>query len=164
MNYIFQDWRANHLNGKGRVILVLFRLGQIIRRDKVLKIIFLPFLVFLKLFLDWFLNVDIPFKTKIGKGCVIYHGHALVINSDVKIGENSVLRHCVTIGNKGEGEGFNTPVIGNNVDIGSNSVIIGGITIGNNVIIGAGAVVVKNIPDNSIVVGNPGKILKKKYE
>jgi acetyltransferase-like isoleucine patch superfamily enzyme len=51
--------------------------------------------------------------------------------------------------------------IGNNVQIGANSVILKGITIGNNVIIGALSLVNKDIPDNCIAVGNPCKIIKQ---
>jgi len=54
----------------------------------------------------------------------------------------------------------NAPIIGDNVTIGANVVIIGDITIGNNVIVGAGSVVTKSILDNCIVVGNPARILK----
>lgn len=50
--------------------------------------------------------------------------------------------------------------IGNNVFIGYEAVILPGITIGNNVIIGARAVVTKNIPDGSVVVGIPARIIK----
>ncbi|WGE49855.1 sugar O-acetyltransferase [Actinobacillus equuli subsp. haemolyticus] len=46
-------------------------------------------------------------------------------------------------------------VIGNNVWIGGNSVVMPNVTIGNNVVIGAGSVVTKDIPDNYIAVGNP---------
>ena len=56
----------------------------------------------------------------------------------------------------------NAPIIGNNVNIGANVCIIGNIRIGNNVEIGAGTVVVKDIPDNTVVVGNPGRIIKFK--
>jgi putative colanic acid biosynthesis acetyltransferase WcaB len=164
MSYIFQDWNANKANIKGRMILVMFRLGQVVQRNKVSKIIFLPLLVLLKVFLDWFLNVDIPFKTKIGEGCVIYHGHALVIFSDVKIGKNCVLRHSITIGNKGVGDESKSPIIGDNCDIGAQSVIIGDVRVGDNVVVGAGSVVVKDITDNSIVVGNPARIIKKKNQ
>ncbi|MGL5382543.1 MAG: acyltransferase [Culicoidibacterales bacterium] len=54
---------------------------------------------------------------------------------------------------------FGKIVVGNNVHIGINSVIMPNVTIGNNVIIGVGAVVTKDIPDNSIVVGVPGKVI-----
>lgn len=52
--------------------------------------------------------------------------------------------------------------IGNNVFIGANSVILPGIQIGDNVVIGAGSVVNKDIPSNSIAVGNPCKVIKYK--
>ncbi len=51
-------------------------------------------------------------------------------------------------------------VVGNNVYIGNNVIILPGVTIGNNVIIGAGAVVSKDIPDNSVAVGVPARVIK----
>ena len=45
--------------------------------------------------------------------------------------------------------------------IGAESVILPNVTIGNNVVIGAGAVVTKEIPDNSVAVGNPCKVIRK---
>lgn len=51
--------------------------------------------------------------------------------------------------------------IGSNVWIGGNVTILDGVTIGNNCIIGAGSVVTKNIPDNSIAVGNPCRVIKQ---
>ena|SRR6201989_1175644 len=53
-------------------------------------------------------------------------------------------------------------VIGNNVFVGTNSVILPGVQIGDNVVIGAGSIVAKNIPSNSIAVGNPCKVIKQK--
>jgi acetyltransferase-like isoleucine patch superfamily enzyme len=50
--------------------------------------------------------------------------------------------------------------IGNNVWIGDRATILGGVTIGDGAIIAAGAVVTKNVPDNAVVVGNPGRIIK----
>ena len=52
-------------------------------------------------------------------------------------------------------------VIGNNVWIGGNATILDGVTIGNNCVIGAGSVVTKNIPDNSIAVGNQCRVIKE---
>lgn len=51
--------------------------------------------------------------------------------------------------------------VGDNVWIGGNVCVLGGVTIGNNVVIGAGSVVVKDIPDNSIAVGNPCRVIKE---
>lgn len=56
----------------------------------------------------------------------------------------------------GKNQGF--PVIGDEVWIGTNAVIVGGITIGNNVLIAPNAYVNFDIPENSVVMGNPGKI------
>lgn len=53
-------------------------------------------------------------------------------------------------------------IIGDNVFVGSNSVILPGVKIGDNVVIGAGSIVTKNIPSNTIAVGNPCKVIKNK--
>lgn len=95
---------------------------------------------------------------------MLFHGQALVVNQGVIIGENCTLRNSTTIGHKRQADGTFSPCprIGNNVDIGANVVIIGDVEIGDNVIIGAGTVVTKSIPANSVVVGNPARILEKK--
>lgn len=91
----------------------------------------------------------------IGPGFLGVHPIGSYVNAK-KIGENFTIRNNTVIGAK---DGI--PVIGDNVDIGVNSVIIGNITIGNNVQIGAGTVLTKSIPDNCTVVGNPAFILKE---
>ena len=50
--------------------------------------------------------------------------------------------------------------IGKNCFIGANAIIMCGVTIGDEVIVGAGAIVTKNVPSNSIVVGNPARVIK----
>ncbi|MBM6966290.1 acyltransferase [Massilimicrobiota timonensis] len=55
---------------------------------------------------------------------------------------------------------FGKIIVGDNVHIGMNSIIMPGVTIGNNVIIGCGAVVTKDIPDNEIWGGVPAKYIK----
>lgn len=50
-------------------------------------------------------------------------------------------------------------VLGNNVFLGGNAVVLAGVNIGNNVIVGAGAVVTKDVPENSVVAGNPARVI-----
>ena len=50
--------------------------------------------------------------------------------------------------------------VGNNVHIGTNSIIMPGVTIGDNVVVGCGAIVTHNIPDNSIAVGVPARVIE----
>lgn len=50
--------------------------------------------------------------------------------------------------------------IGNNVFVGAGSIVLPGVTIGNNVVVGAGSVVAKDIPDGSIAMGNPARVVK----
>jgi putative colanic acid biosynthesis acetyltransferase WcaB len=162
--FLLQDWKANRGNPKGRVVLSLFRLVQVINRSMLAKIIFCPYLVFYRLFVDWGMGIELPRKLVAGKGLIIYHGQALVVNQDVIIGDNCTLRNSVTIGHKvlGNGTFSKCPRLGNNVDVGANVCIIGDIAIGNNVVIGAGAVVIRDVPDNSVAVGNPARILPPK--
>lgn len=90
------------------------------------------------------------------------HVHSLVIHPNTIIGRNCTLRQSTTIGVKLKANGdmaSSTPVIGNNVDIGASSVLLGPITIGDNAIIGAGAIVIINVPTNRVAVGNPARVI-----
>lgn len=89
---------------------------------------------------------------------MFYHSFSTILSCK-SIGDNFIVRNNTTIGNKNNDKNLR-PVIGNNVQVGVNSVIIGSIKIGNNVIIGAGSIVVKDVPDNCIVAGNPAKKIK----
>ncbi|MBR5047891.1 MAG: sugar O-acetyltransferase, partial [Eubacterium sp.] len=51
-------------------------------------------------------------------------------------------------------------VVGNNVWIGAGVQVMPGVTIGSNVVIGGGSIVTKNIPDNSVAVGNPCRVIR----
>ncbi len=157
-SYIRQDGLANQNNTKGKIIMLLFRTAAYVSQRKSTRILFIPYLIFYRLFVEWFLGIELPWQITIGKGLALFHGQATVVNKMVVFGENCTLRQSTTIGNAREDEA--SPIIGNNVSIGANVCIIGAITIGDNVSIGAGSVVVKSIPSNSIAVGNPAKVIK----
>ncbi len=97
-------------------------------------------------------------ETEIGEGFYLGHWGSLVINPKAKIGKNCNIAQGVTIGqqNRGKLQGF--PTISDEVWIGANAVIVGGITIGSNVLIAPNSYVNFDVPANSVVVGNPGVI------
>lgn len=106
---------------------------------------------------------DIPARVYIPKSTGLRHqGLGVVIHPCTIIGENVVIRQNVSIGtNAKPGQSGLAPKIGNNVMIGAGACILGPITIGNNVSIGANAVVLCDVPDNSVAVGIPAKIITK---
>lgn len=95
---------------------------------------------------------------KIGKGFYIGHFGHIIVSSNAIIGDNCNIAPGVTIGATRRGERAGAPEIGNMVWIGTNAVIVGKIKIGNNVLIAPGSFVNFDVPDNSIVIGNPGII------
>lgn len=157
---LFQDWNYN-FGIKSKLILLAYRFGNMLYRKRNLITPF-PFFVYLSLYrllVEWIFGVELTLKSQVGKRLTIFHGVGLVINPKALIGDDVTLRNGVVIGNKG-GDQSMCPVIGNNVDIGANAVIIGDITIGNGVKIGAGAVVVKSLSDNEIAVSAPIRIIR----
>ena len=86
----------------------------------------------------------------------------MVIGETTIIGDDVTIYQGVTLGGTGKDVGKRHPTIGNNVTIGAGAKVLGPINIGNNVKIGAGSIVLKDVPDNCTVVGNPGRIVKKK--
>ena len=162
---IREDFKRNNKNYKSLVVVFFFRIAsffQLSKKNLVVFILGIPFLILYRILIEWIFGIEIPAGCKIGGGVIIDHGQALVINRNVQIGKNCRLRNSTTIGIKmGKDGNYNSPIIGDDVDIGANVIIIGEIRIGNNVIIGAGSVVTKNIPNNSVVVGNPARVIKK---
>ncbi len=160
---IFQDWRANAGNPKGRLVMLLFRLAHLLRCNVITFILFIWYFLIYRVMVEWFLGIELPWKTRIGPGFRLDHGQALVINDGTVFGAGCTVRNSTTIGNKRLKDGTYTraPIFGDRVDIGANAVIIGPITIGHDVAIGAGAVVVKDVPPNSVVVGNPARVIPR---
>lgn len=100
-------------------------------------------------------KVELCESTRIGEGLYIGHPYCITINPAVVIGKNCNIHKGVTIGQENRGVRKGTPVIGDNVWIGVNSTIVGKITIGNDVLIAPNSFVNKDVPDHSVVFGNP---------
>lgn len=121
---------------------------------------------FLSIMFEYFIRIffasDISCKAKIPHDIIFVHGHDIVIGCNVIIGKGCKIFNGVTLGNKNTEIPTNEqPIVGNNCVISTGAKILGQVTIGNNCIIGANSVVITNIPDNSIAVGIPARVIKK---
>ena len=114
---------------------------------------------------------DYGYNIEIGENFYSNHNLTILDANKVKFGDNVFIApNCgfYTSGHPSDSETRNTgleyakPIeIGNNVWIGGNVVVLPSVKIGDNCVIGAGSIVNKDIPPNSIAVGNPCKVIKK---
>ena len=106
-------------------------------------------------------NIQIPARTKIGAGFYIGHSGRVIIHPEAELGKNINVGTGVTIGYENRGERLGAPKICGNCWIGTNSVVVGNITIGDDVMIAPLTFVNFDVPPHSIVIGNPAKIIQK---
>jgi serine O-acetyltransferase len=108
----------------------------------------------------FFTGIEIHPGATIGRRFFIDHGMGVVIGETTEVGDDVLIYQGVTLGGTGNEQGKRHPTIGNNVVIGTGAKVLGSIRIGNHVKIGAGSVVVHPVPDNSTVVGIPGRVVR----
>ncbi len=107
-------------------------------------------------------GIEIHPAAQIGRRFFIDHGMGVVIGATTIIGNDVLLYQGVTLGGTGNEHGKRHPTLHDNIVVGSGAKILGNIDIGSNSRIGAGSVVVDNVPENSTVVGVPGRIVRQK--
>jgi serine O-acetyltransferase len=112
----------------------------------------------------FFTQIEIHPGARIGRRFFIDHGSGVVIGETAEIGDDCLLYQGVTLGGTGNERGKRHPTLGNQVVIGTGAKVLGNIRIGNNVKVGAGSVVVHAVPDNSTVVGVPGRVVRVRPE
>jgi len=146
----------------GLIYVIFLRFSQKVRKlnNSFLRLLFnLIFVWTIFKILGLFLGIQIHLRAKIGKGFYIGHYGEIFIGA-IEMGKYCNVSQQVSIGHGGRGtDRHGVPKIGEYVYIGPGAKLFGKIRIGNNVSIGANAVVSKDIPDNAIVVGNPGRIV-----
>lgn len=103
-------------------------------------------------------GLEISPNASIGRGLYLGHPYNITVAGDVSLGDNVNLHKGCTVGRENRGKREGCPTIGNCVAIGINATVIGNITIGDDVMIAPNSFVNFDVPDHSVVIGNPGVI------
>ena len=106
-------------------------------------------------------GLEISPSVQVGEGFYIGHPYGITINGAAKLGKNVNIHKGCTIGQENRGKRKGVPTIGNCVYLGINSTIAGNVTIGDDVFVASNTFVNQDIPDHSIVIGNPCKVIEK---
>jgi serine O-acetyltransferase len=139
-----------------QAVLVL-RFGQWLKSQSVLLRMLLEIVYFILNGLMKILwGIELPRSARIGPGLYIGHFGGITVSRNVSLGSNCTIAQNTTRGAWGTGEAHGAPVVGDNTYIAPGARLFGKITVGNNVKIGANAVIYKDVPDNAIVVLDPG--------
>jgi serine O-acetyltransferase len=109
----------------------------------------------------FFTGVEIHPGAMIGSGLFIDHGMGVVIGETTIIGEHVTLFQGVTLGGTGKESGKRHPTLGDNIVVGAGAKVLGNIIVGSNSYIGANAVVINSVPQNTTVVGVPGRVTRQ---
>ena len=121
-----------------------------------------PLFVFARMIykhLEYKYSFDISYKAQIGPGLTIAHYGYIIVTSNTVLGVNCSLKPGVVFGKKLTSQ-TDGAVIGNNVEFGVGSKVVGDVSIGSNVIVGANAVITKDVPDNCVVAGVPARVIR----
>jgi len=107
-----------------------------------------------------FTGIEIHPGAKFGRRVFIDHGMGVVIGETSEIGDDCLIYKGVVLGGTSLKKKKRHPTLGNRVIVGSNSTILGAITIGDGARIGSNSVVIKSVPPSATVVGVPGRIVE----
>lgn len=141
----------------GQMAVAVYRFGRLANAvPKPLKIIINILYFPLFYIVQALTGISVQAYADIGKRFVIRNSGCIFIVAE-KIGDDFTVSQGVTIGNVRGTKRL--PILGNNVYLEPGAKILGEVIVGNNVIVRANSLVLTNVPDNSIVIGNPARIL-----
>lgn len=120
-----------------------------------------PFYIVGKRFIEIYTGISVSPQARIGPGLYFNHFGSIFIGASI-IGENCNFAHEVTVGISGRGSKRGRPVIGDRVFVGPGAKIVGLLNIGNDVAVGTNAVVTSDLPDRSVALGVPARVVSNK--
>lgn len=160
---IKEDWIAHGRDwtkpGFRAVAVLRFGVWRMSIQPKLLRA---PFSILYRMLFRKIRNtygIELPYTVELGRRVIIEHQGAIVIHGDCAIGDDSIIRQGVTLGNRYLDRPFDAPKLGKRVNVGAGAKIFGNVTIGNGANIGANAVVLCDVPAGATAVGIPAKII-----
>jgi serine O-acetyltransferase len=106
-------------------------------------------------------GIELPWTVELGRRVVFEHQGAIVVHGYAEIGDDCILRHGVTIGNRYLDRPLEAPRLGARVNVGAGAQILGDISIGDGAQIGANAVVLSDVPPGATAVGIPASVIRR---
>lgn len=161
-NLVREDYKTNDgkLMNQGFLMLFVHRFGNW-RMSVRTKILRAPLTVIYRIFnkmTQIVCGMKLDYTVKVGRRVKLEHFGGMILGAR-EIGDDVIIRQNTTFGIRSTDDLNAKPAIGNFVDIGAGAVIVGNIKIGANTIIGANSVVFVDVPPNSIVMGNPARVI-----
>jgi len=104
-------------------------------------------------------GIELPYTVKLGRRVIIEHQSGIVIHGNCEIGDDSIIRQGVTLGNRSLERPLDAPKLGCRVNVGAGAKILGAVRIGDGAAIGANAVVLCDVPAGAVAVGIPARII-----
>ncbi len=160
---IREDWRHNgeDWTRPGFRALAMYRFGvwRMSVRPRLLR---LPLSVIYRFLHRWVRNrygIELHYTATVGRRVHIAHQGAIVIHEFAQIGDECIIRQGVTLGAAGHYSVDEAPILGVGVDIGAGAVIAGKVRVGDRAKIGPNAVVMMNVPEGSMAVAPPARII-----
>ena len=163
LQQIKEDWIAHGRDwtkpGFRAVAVHRFGVWRMTIQPKLLRV---PFSVLYRALYRRIRNVygiELPYTVNLGRRVIFEHQSGIVIHGNCSIGDDSIIRQGVTLGNRYIEKPFEAPQLGKRVNVGAGAKIFGNVKIGDDTKIGANAVVLSNVPPDTTVVGIPAKIV-----
>jgi serine O-acetyltransferase len=103
-------------------------------------------------------GIELPYSAVVGRRVIIEHQGCIVIHGNSRIGDDSIIRQGVTLGNKTLTRPLDAPTLGKRVNVGAGAKILGAVNIGDGASVGANAVVLQDVPAGALAVGIPATV------
>ena len=160
---IKEDFNAHGCDSSrpGFRAIAVHRFGEwaLARTSRITRFFFRQIFWYLHRYVRNSYGIEIMRGAQIGRRVRFVHQGGIVIHLGSKIGDNCLIRHCVTLGARSRKHSKSAPTLKNNVEVGVGAVIIGDVIVGENAIIGANTVVATDVPANGIVIPSMPEII-----